>query len=301
MKLDFIKKTGTVIIIPVFFMTASYAAPKVYSYHIPGEESIAISAGSRFISALSLRRNETFELGIGLNPITSMTLSMDVVNSGSGSGFSGKSGDCDVDFLFSPLFHYEDKFYTSFLLSVKIPTGPDIYETDEWYGQAFGNSDIKLGTIFSFFADKTLLYNLNLFCTLREGPDESFYSGGSANMAESDTYKDAFGFNPFRSDTFLESCRLRNDFLSLSMSAMKKIWFLVLCGEVYYSFHPYRGRGVDRSYPVEGAGVEPLWLKFRLKYVPVDRFEFSLWCGRNLLHEKGYPDTETGFNISLLF
>ncbi len=298
---EIIKKTSVTVLMLVFFILRGYSSPGVYTYHIPGEDSISVSAETGLIGLGDLKRNDKYSLGLGVSSSVAASISFEVLHKKAVSPPGGTAGDTVFELLWSPVFKYNDCLYGAFLLRFNLPTGPDLYESEEWSGQAFGNNDITLGPVLSFFASKTFLISGNILYTMREGPDESFYSGGRADLDESDTYRDLFGLNPFVSDTFLSAERLKNDFLSLSISFIKQIKRFALAGEIYYSFHPYRGHDIDRNIPLEGAGVEPLWLKCRAKFIPAPFAEMSLWYSRNMLKAEGYPDFETGFNISFLF
>ncbi|MCU0822436.1 MAG: hypothetical protein MUC95_08185, partial [Spirochaetes bacterium] len=251
-----------------FIMTSPLTAAMPLTdtiYTIP-EGGIEIKSSAEFIKMNSDYNRETFSLGMGVLKDFSLWYSFQYLRRGTIKMEADELGDS-----FLRLWYFAGEFFNGslragFQANFRIPTGADTYSSPEWRNLAFGNNELKLGPVFQLDIIKNIFLHLNVFYIFRQGQDEGFYGGISADLFDKKTYADLFGLNFQSEDAFLAKDKLKNDYAAVSLALNTDMLYpLIAYVELYKSQKVYNKKS-GRDLQIEGAGINPLLLSAGCRY-----------------------------------
>lgn len=291
----------------LFFPTADiisgtlYAMPLTETIYTIPESSIDIGFSEEIIRINQNFRKEIYSLGIGVLPDLSIWYSFEYLHN-SISKSENKLGDSFLKIWYY-INDYLDILHTGFLIQFRIPSGINAYTDPEWRNVSFGNNELKLGPVFKIDIYNKLYIHLDLFYIFRQGMNEDFYGGFHINPAEKEMYTKILGLNPGADDTFLESKRLKNDYVINSIAINTNyIYPFIPFIEIYFSYRIYKKQNNEYDHmPMEGAGINPVFLSIGGKYFISEFTYFGLYYINNPKRDKKFIKDIFGFDFSLQF
>lgn len=293
-----------------FFFTASLLiiilAPSGYSstltetVHTLQENTFEFSAGISYLGAVALFRKEQVSIAFGVRDDISITYSIDYLHretEGSGSTV----GDSLLKIWYYAGEFAQDRVCWGIAGIVRIPTGPSLYADERWQPVSSGIHEIKIGPVFQASLLSFFLH-ANLFYVFRQAEGENFYGGFKFKPFERESYTSVVGCNPWHEGAFADKNRLKNDYASAAVSLLADRYFpIIFYTEVYYS-HRVAGRTTENdTIPVEGAGVNPLFIGGGMRYFISQETYLGLYGMVLAGSYNAYVRWIAGFSVSAVF
>lgn len=293
-------KISTSIVVLIFFAVRALPLPLTKTLYIVPSDKLDVSVSGDYIFADKQFTRESFTAGTGLWNGVSLTGRFDALGDGV-AGFDS-SGDAFLDFIMYIDTLSQNRIRTAYYCSIRFPTGPDAYSSDEFRNVALGKSELKTGPVLAFEYSENLTFFANLFYVFRQGASEGFYGGFKVNPGDSDSYKSCFGLNPLNSGAFLYYKKLKNDYIPLSVAGVYSgLSPFILFAEVYYSRKVCNNSDSLEGIPIEGDRINPLFISSGLKFFLSDSFFIQGYGLINPFMNKDFIKWQMGFLFSLIF
>lgn len=288
----------TVFILFRFQVGLNASLPLVETIYSIPENKIELGFREELVRTSGYYRRDNYTIGFNIFTNFSAWFTfqyIDALNSGKGS-----PGDSFFRFKYGIGDYFSDVVHASLLLSLRVPTGSNVYNSPEWRGLSMGMSEIKAGPLFRFDLPAGFFLHTNLFYTFRQGNGENFYGGFYFNFLKKNTWAKLFGLNPFADNTFINWKRLRNDSLDISSAVNTSIFYpLIPFTEISYirSFSS-GGTGLNR---IEGDGISPIFLSAGARYF----FNQDFYAGLSIivapLQNAGHAREIYALEVSIVF
>lgn len=284
----------------ILFPAALSALPLTRTLYLVPPDMLDISIGVDYLFSGKQVVRERFSAGAGLWSGVSLNAEFDALDTGI-AGFDSP-GDTFLEFAASIDRLSPGRLRTAWYCTLRFPTGPDVYKTDDYTGAALGFGEIRTGPAAAFGFSPASMFFINLFYTFRQDKNEDFYAGFRLNPSRTETYKALFGLNPFYKNAFLDYRRMTNDYFTISGAWIYSGFMpLVFFTEVYYSRRFVRSGDAAMSLPVEGGGASPLFVCAGIKYFITGSVFISGYGMFNLMMDEDYRNLQAGIFCNLIF
>ncbi len=265
------------------------------------EGKIDISFREEYFSHEDGFRRETMGAGFGILPRLTIGYYLQYLHRDGISSGENEIGDSFLRIWFYLGDYLDNTLHAGLLCNFRIPTGPNAYSDPRWRNLALGNNELKLGPVIQWDAGSVFLH-FNVFYVFRERDKEGFYNAVYLNPLERETYRKVFGLNFLSDNTFLEGKRLKNDYAVFSIAInTDRIYPLIPYVEFYASHRVYRQKNDPDTFPVEGAGVNPVLVSAGCRYFFSESTFAGIYYIVNPVGGKGYLRQVAGLDAALQF
>jgi hypothetical protein len=299
-----LKKSALIAVLIYFSLTFELrgAMPLTETIYTIPMGRIEIISCVDFVKINTEYRRETISLGMGILHDISIWYSFQYLHKGTIKTDADELGDSFFNVWYYIGDYLNGSFHAGFLFKFRIPTGPDAYADGKWRNLSFGNNELKIGPVFQIDILKNIFFHVNTFYIFRQGINEGFYSGFSADLFDKKTYADLFGFNFQSEDSFMAGGRLKNDYISVSFAINTVFLYpLIIYTEIYKSQKVYNKKSGQYNLQIEGAGINPLLLSAGGRYFFRESLFLGLYYIINPDREENYINDIFGFDCSLEF
>jgi len=293
------KKISIIFMVLIFFPFIARALPLTKTFYAADENLLDMSIYQEIIHGHDLFRKDVFSMEIGFYGGVSADVRFELLHDPGLPGSGNRGGDTFVGFSI-PAGEFLNKRLTFFYYNrFRIPTGEDPYEQPEWRNISLGRHELLTGPGASLKMRKDMLFSANLFYTFRDEQNESMYSSLNFKLTEKEAWKTLFGLCPFAGDSFFDKSRLRNDYISSSVSVIYSGYYpVIVFSELYYSRRPGGG---GEGLPIEGDGVNPLLVSAGVKYFPGSTVFIQGSCTLHPLRTRGYIKEVWSLGANIFF
>ncbi len=295
---SFIKRISTITMVLILFSPGVYPLPMSRTCYTVPADVLDLYMGEELIADDKTSRIDVINIDLGLNYYTTLGCRWSYLNSDLAEE-SGESGDILVE-----LWRYtgrclNEKLDTGISFAVRIPSGPDPSEDEEWRNLSVGRNEIKIGPVFSFNLTEKEVLSFNLSYVLSEGEGDDFYGALRGDLQEPDTYKSFFGLNPFYGDSFFSGDRISDDYFTSALSIIeKRLYPAVFYGEMVYTSGNFRE---EREASSADSGGPLTLLSTGIKYFVRDSAFLHLNVNVNPFYSRGERKWGAGAGLNIFF
>lgn len=283
----------------IFFVYNALSLPLTKTFYAADENLLDMAFYQEIINCHDLFRKDVFSMEIGFYGGVSADIRFELLHDPGLPGSGSRSGDTFAGFSIPAGRYFNNKMTLFYYNRFRIPTGEDPYEKGEWRNISLGRNELLTGPGASFKVSDSLLVSANLFYIFREGGVESLYGDFNFNVAEKEAWKGMFGFNPFSRDSFFDSRKRGNDYVSSSFSLIYSVYYpYIFFTEIYYSHNPGGG---ESGLFIEGDGVNPLLVSAGIKYFPGENLFVQGSCTVHPLRTGGYIKEIWSLGVNIFF
>ena len=282
---------------------AHASLPLTETIYIIPENEVELSLREQVVDVERYYRRDRIGAGLGILPSVSLWIEFTYCTQDVIPGGKSEIGDLFLTSKFYIGDYWASRLHSCFLLRIRIPTGQSAYSSEEWRNLSLGKNEMTIGPIFQLDFLDPLFIHFNLLYTFREGEGEDFYGGFYLNIFKGETWQKLFGLNPWGEDTFLETGRLINDYISLSIAVNTDIIYPVVpFFECYTSFRVSGSAGSLDDLPIEALGINPvLLLSAGARYFFTESVYGGMYCIVNPLWQKDFIKIIYGMELSFQF
>ncbi len=288
------------LILILIYTSSVFSSPHTETLHTLQENAFEFSADIAYLKADALFREEHFSLAFGVRDDISIRYSIDYLHRASGESGS-ILGDSQLKLWYYAGEFASDKVCWGVAGIIRIPTGPSFYENERWQPVSSGIHELKIGPVFQASLLSFFLH-ANFFYVFRQAEGENFWGGFKLKPFERESYTSVLGCNPWHEGAFADKNRLKNDYASAAISILSDYCFpFILYSELYYS-HRVAPRSIENdSIAVEGAGVNPLFIGFGVRYFISHSSYLALYGSIRAGSHDAYIHWIAGFSVSAVF
>lgn len=293
------KKISIITMMLIFFVHNLWSLPLTKTFYAADENLLDAAFYQEVVNGHDLFRKDIFSMGIGFYGGISADVRFDLLHNPGLPGSGSRPGDTFAGFSIPAGSYFDKKLAFFYYNRFRIPTGEDPYDNPEWRNVSLGRNELLTGPGASLRIGYNLLLSSNIFYIFREGPNENLYGDFNFNFTEKEAWKTLFGFNPFAEDSFFDSKKRGNDYISASFSIIYSFYYPYLFfSEFYYSHNPGGG---GRGLAIEGDGVNPLLVSAGVKYFPGSNVFVQASLTLNPLRNSGYIKEIWSLGVNIFF
>lgn len=283
-------------------MSLSASMPLTETAYVVPQGRVELTARGEFLKTSGDFRRETGALGLGILPKFCIWYSFQYLHKGNFKTSGSELGDSFLRLLFYINDFFNDTLHSAIIMSFRFPTGRNAYSESQFRNLAFGKNELKIGPIFKIDIKEKVYLHLNIFYVFREGAAEDMYNGLYLNPSEKNTYKNLFGLNYKTKGSFLESGRLKNDYI-ISSSALNTdvLYPFIPYLEFYFSRRIHKRETPEDEVYIEGSRINPILLSCGIRYFFSNSIFIGTYYINSFTNRKRYIKNIIGFDFSLQF
>lgn len=287
----------------LFTADAEASLPLTETIHLIPENAVELYLQEQVVQVERYYRRDRIGAGLGLLSWMSLWFEFTYCTEDVIPTRRSGIGDLFLKSKFDAGTYFDGRLHACFLMRFRIPTGENAYTTETWRNLSLGKNEITLGPLLRFDFLDPLYIHVNVLYTFREGEGENYYGGFYINIFEGETWSKLFGLNPWEDDTFLESGRLVNDYLSFSLGLNTDVLYPVIpFFDSYASIRLSRTMGDLDEVPIEALGINPVFLlSAGVRYFFSEDIYTGFYCIVNPLWQKDFIKIIYGLELSMQF
>lgn len=296
-----ISAIGIALMLFLAFAHRTEALPLTETIYMIPEYCVEILLKDEVYQTDRWARKDSAGLGFGATDNLSIWLQMDYISQKAFHATKSDLGDLFIKGKFYFGDFAKNQVHLGFLINLRFPLAPNVYNNTEWRNLAMGKYELKMGFFSRFDIIDVFFIHLNFFYTFREANREDFWSGFYFDITKEETWKKVFGLNAKQKGTFLNIERIKNDYLTVSMAwNTNQLYPFVPYIEFYGAFRVKSCKFDASDVPIEAAQYNAFLMSAGLRYFFLQAVYLGIYTVQNPLRasQKNFIQAIYGIELS---